>query len=106
MQYGRLLGVDFDTESEVISVITTSLRNVGNSLVITIPQKILQEASLKKGDIVELSFNNGDIIMSPQKKKLKGEVYLESYYGKPINEIEAWDYENIDTGSPIGEEEW
>ena len=39
-------------------------------------------------------------------KELKGEAYLEEYFGKPIEDIKGWEGENIPTGDPVGEEEW
>ena len=40
------------------------------------------------------------------KKKLKGEIFLEAFYGKPIEEIGIICENNpeVDWGNPIGEE--
>ena len=83
-----------------------TLREVGNSLVATIPKDIVKNAYIKKGDILEVSCSNKNIVLTPKKKKLKGEIFLEQYYGKSFDEIAPWDYEDVATGEPVGEEAW
>lgn len=82
------------------------LRKVGNSLVVTIPQTMVDSMNIKKGDVLNLECDKQEIIITPKKKRLKGELYLESLYGKPFEEIEPWEYEVVSTGEPVGEEEW
>ena len=45
-------------------------------------------------------------IIYNQNKKLKGECFLEEYFGKPMEDIAGWDCENVSTGIPTGKEEW
>ena len=82
------------------------LREVGNSLTTTIPHDIVKSLNVKKGDILNVVVEDNRIIMTPKKKRLRGERFLEEYYNKPIDEIGAWDVEHIDTGVPMGEEVW
>lgn len=55
-------------------------------------------------DFEELSEYEDDD--EPEEKQLRGEKYLETRYNKPFKEIEPWDYEDVPTGKPHGEEEW
>lgn len=86
------------------------LRTVGNSTVITIPNANLITANKKSGDEFEVhNFGEGGFLITPikEKKKLKGEIFLEEYYGKPIEEIGmvGSDHE-LNWGEPVGEEIW
>ncbi len=83
-----------------------TLREVGNSYVTTIPKDIVTLLNISKGDRLEIKVKNENIIMTPLKKRLRGELFLESIYNRPINEIKEWEYECTDTGSPVGDEEW
>ena len=83
------------------------VRKVGNSLTVTIPQKIANIISIKENDVVSVQTDNDNIIMS-ESKKTRFENLLENYYGKPIEEIgiiNEGDTE-IDYGEPVGEETW
>ncbi len=83
-----------------------SVREAGNSLVVTIPKSIISELRIKKGDLLSISSTSNEIKLIPKKKKLRGELFLEEFYGKPFNEINPWDYEDVSTGIPQGEEIW
>ncbi len=83
-----------------------SAREVGNSLVVTIPKDTIKELSISKGDCFEVNVKNNELCFIPQKKRLKGEIFLEEYYNKPFNEIEPWECEDISTGEAVGEEIW
>lgn len=84
-----------------------SLREVGNSLVTTIPKDVVQELNVKKGDVFEIENDGTRIVLIPiRKKKLKGELFLEAFYEKPIEDIHSWETENVETGDPVGEEVW
>ena len=84
----------------------TKLRVVGNSVVTTIPQGVIEAAGLAPGDEVIFSVFGDVVQLKKKKKKLKGERYLEKLFGKPIEEIEKFDTEIVDTGTPLGEEFW
>lgn len=83
-----------------------SVREAGNSLVVTIPKNIISELRIKKGDLLSISSTSNEIKLIPKKKKLRGELFLEEFYGKPFDEINPWDYEDVSTGIPQGEEAW
>ena len=85
---------------------TVRAREVGNSLVVTIPKESINELNIKKGDLFDVMVNRDNLCFVPKKKKLKGEVFLENYYNKSFDEIEAWGYEDISTGVAIGDEAW
>ena len=84
---------------------TVSAREVGNSLVVTIPKDTIRELNIHKGDFFDVNIKNNDLCFTPKKKRLKGESFLEEYFNKPFDEIESWETEDISTVA-IGEEEW
>ncbi len=86
----------------------TTIRKVGNSMVITLPHQLCAAKNLESGDRISIEEKGDMIVLSPIKKKLKGEAFLEEYYGKPIEEIyiSGWDTEVVDFGPPVGVEEW
>lgn len=83
-------------------------RKVGNSTTVTIPNEIIKQIGIKPGDEMDISTDGTSIIFVPIRKKLKGEIFLEEYYGKPIEEIGVISENNpeIDWGKPVGEEIW
>ncbi|MHB1394431.1 MAG: AbrB/MazE/SpoVT family DNA-binding domain-containing protein [Clostridia bacterium] len=74
----------------------------GNSQGIRIPKHILERASIREGDIVEISADEDKIIIFPQKKSLKkytiGSLF-EGYSGEHGAKEVEW-------GPPVGKEEW
>ena len=85
---------------------SVTCRKVGNSITATIPIEIIKKLGIKPGDSMDVSTVDNTIVFIPIKKKLKGELFLEEYYGKPISEIEAFGTEEVDWGEPQGDEEW
>lgn len=81
-------------------------RKVGNSVTATIPNEIIKKLGIKPGDKMNISEENGIIILVPLKRKLRGEAFIESYYGKAIEEIEGIETEKVDWGEPKGGEVW
>ena len=81
-------------------------RKVGNSLTATIPQNIVKTVGIKPGDEFEISIDKNRIILTPKKKRLRGEVFLENFYNKPLGQIGKIDTEIVDWGEPVGEEVW
>lgn len=83
-------------------------RKVGNSITVTIPKEITKEMGIRPGDEMDISINDKAIVFVPLRKKLKGESFLEDYYGKPIDEIGIIIKNNpeVDWGNPVGEEIW
>ncbi len=85
---------------------SVTCRKVGNSITATIPNEIIKELGIKPGDSMDVSTVNNTIVFIPAKKKLKGEIFLEEFYGKPISEIGGFETEVVDWGEPQGDEEW
>lgn len=63
--------------------------------------EMIEENKIK--GINTLEFKTADRILIV-KDKLKGEIYLESLYEKPIEEIGPWETVMVDTGEPVGRE--
>lgn len=83
-------------------------RKVGNSTTVTIPNEIIKQIGVRPGDEMDITTDGKTITFIPIRKKLRGEIFLEEYYGKPIEEIGAIDNNEpeVDWGDPIGEEIW
>ena len=84
---------------------TIIVESAGDDTFIPIPDDVLLELGLKKGDTVDVSVVDGTLIVKPI-KKLKGEAYIEEYYGKPATQIKSIETEIVDWGKPKGDEEW
>ncbi len=80
-------------------------RKVGNSITTTIPKDIVEALGILPGDLLDIKQKDNSIVIIPNKKRLKGEAFLENYYEKPISEIHL-ETEEIDWGEPEGEEVW
>lgn len=83
-------------------------RKVGNSTTVTIPNEIIKQIGIQPGDEMDISTDGTSITFVPIRKKLKGEIFLEEYYGKPIEEIGVISDNSpeVDWGKPVGEEIW
>ncbi len=80
----------------------------GNSQGIRIPKEILGSVSISEGDALQLYVDNNtnSIILKSPQKKLKLEERLELFYGKPIDEILHMETQEVEWGTPQGNEEW
>ncbi len=81
-------------------------RKVGNGLTATIPNNIVKTVGIRPGDEVEISIDKNRIVLTPKKKRLRGEFILENFYNKPLDQIGKIDTEIVDWGEPVGEEVW
>jgi antitoxin MazE len=75
----------------------TMVQKWGNSLGIRIPSVYVKEFELKGGSSVEITRNNGKIIIIP-----KGNT-LEELLSR-VNDKNMQEY--VDTGASVGKEEW
>ncbi len=72
----------------------------GNSLGIRIPRAVAEEAAVRSDSVVELSTEDGRIIITPSKRRvyslrqLLSKVTRENLHGE------------VDTGRPVGKEAW
>lgn len=78
----------------------TRIQKWGNSLALRIPKTFAQEANLKENSQVEVSLNEGKVVVSPvSKSKLTLEKLLAGVTPENI-------HPEVDTGSPTGKEIW
>jgi antitoxin MazE len=79
---------------------TTFIRKWGNSLAIRLPQKLLDQLNLQADGEVEISLEEGRLILSPVKK---AKYSLDELLAQitPSNL-----HDEIDYGKPVGREEW
>lgn len=77
---------------------TVSLKKWGNSLALRIPKDILNTLAIGDNSVMELTVNNGMLIVKPKTNTL-----LESLVSQ-INSDNL--HKEIDTGRSVGNEEW
>lgn len=72
----------------------------GNSLALRIPKSFALESNVKRGSTVDVSMDNGTIVVTPIKEsKYTLEKLLEGLTDDQL-------HGEIDTGPPIGREVW
>jgi antitoxin MazE len=86
----------------------TVIKKWGNSQAIRIPKRIMTEVGLCEDDTLELNVYDGEIIMKKidEPRYLNLQERLEAFYGRPIDEIYVENSQEVDTGAPVGNEEW
>lgn len=85
---------------------TATLQKWGNSQGIRIPKQIIKDLSLKENDILSIDRIDNTIVLKKEKVHKSLKDRLEEFYDKPISKIKKIEVEEIDTGSPVGEEIW
>ena len=85
---------------------TATLQKWGNSQGIRIPKQIIKDLSLKENDILSIERIDNTIVFKKAKVHKSLKDRLEEFYDKPISKIKKIEVEEIDTGSPVGEEIW
>jgi antitoxin MazE len=80
--------------------VKAKIQKWGNSLGIRIPRIVAQETSVESDSIVDISIQDGKIIISPEKRKSLSLRQLLSKITK------ANIHEEIAAGDPIGREIW
>ena len=82
-------------------ILKTTISRWGNSAGVRIPQKILAQANIKVGNDVEVSLvREGEIILRAVRKQQSIHELFKDYNG------EYYKTEEIDWGSPEGNETW
>ena len=81
-------------------MITTYIRKWGNSLAIRLPQSLLAQLNLQIDGVVEISLEEGRLILSPVKKP---SYTLDELLAQITPEIL---HNEIDFGKPVGKEVW
>ena len=78
----------------------TKIKKWGNSLALRIPKLLASDASLKLNELVDMSIDQGSIIITPISEK---EYSLEKLLKKVSkNNLHG----EFDTGAPVGKEIW
>ena len=80
----------------------STIQKWGNSQGLRLAKAILQEAQLNVGDEVDISVENGRIIIEPA-TKIRGRYDLQELLAKMPKEYRV---EELDWGGPIGKEVW
>ena len=78
----------------------TKIQKWGNSLAVRIPKPFVEEAHLTQGGRVDISIDDGRVVIDPQTKP---EYTLEDLLaGVTEQNLHA----EVDTGAPVGREVW
>lgn len=80
--------------------ISQTIRPWGNSVGIRLPQAVTKEAGVDVGQRLDISLEDGRIVLTPVKKELAG---LDSLLGKITPENL---HSSVDTGEAQGNEAW
>ena len=83
-----------------------TLQKWGNSHGIRLPKQILNDLDIKVNDKLNIEVENDKMIIKKEKTHKTLKERLEDFYKKPISKIKKIEVEEIDTGSPVGDEIW
>ena len=81
---------------------TTKIQKWGNSQGVRIANQVLQKAHLKVGDEVDITVQDGVIVVE-QKKKIRGRYRLEDLVAQIPEDSQGGE---VEWGSPSGREIW
>ena len=80
----------------------TKVQKWGNSQGVRVPLKLLEEAKLALGDEVDVTVQEGRLIVSPS-QRIRGKYRLEELIARMPEDYEAAEE---DWGPPVGREVW
>jgi antitoxin MazE len=80
-------------------MVTQKVSLWGNSLGIRLPQAIIQQMGLKQGDLVAITTEGNQIILSPTRPRYTLDQLLQ-------NATPDRQHDEVDWGEPVGEENW
>ena len=83
-----------------------TLQKWGNSHGIRVPKQLLTDLDIKVNDKLNIEVENDKMIIKKEKTHKTLKERLENFYKKPISKIKKIEVEEIDTGSPVGNEIW
>ena len=83
-----------------------TLQKWGNSHGIRVPKQLLNDLDIKVNDKLNIEVENDKMIIKKEKTHKTLKERLEDFYKKPISRIKKIEVEEIDTGSPVGDEIW
>ena len=78
---------------------TTQIAKWGNSLGLRLPKSVTQEARIDEGDRVDVSVENGTIVIRPSRRSYSLDALVSKI--TPENRHDATDW-----GKPTGREAW
>jgi len=79
--------------------ITTQVSRWGNSLGLRLPKAVAREAQLDEGDTVEVSVDNGAIVIRPSRPRYSLDELVRRITQKNRHGESDW-------GGPLGDEAW
>lgn len=80
----------------------TKVQKWGNSQGVRVPLKLLEEARLTVGDEVDVTVQEGTIVISPS-QRIRGRYRLEDLLAQMPEDYQPAEE---DWGRPVGREEW
>jgi len=80
----------------------TKIQKWGNSQGLRLPKKVLEDARLSSGDSVDVSVQDGLIVIAPA-RCVRGRQRLEELVSRIPKDYQA---EEMDWGEPAGKEVW
>ena len=80
----------------------TKIQKWGNSQGIRVPLKLLEEVNISVGDEVDVTVQDGAIMVSPS-QRIRGRYRLEDLLAQLPEDYEPAE---VDWGAPVGREEW
>jgi antitoxin MazE len=78
---------------------TTQLSKWGNSLGLRLPKSVAREAQLDEGDTVQVSVDNGAIVIRPSRPRYSLDELVRRITPKNRHDESEW-------GGPLGDEVW
>jgi antitoxin MazE len=78
---------------------TTQVSRWGNSLGLRLPKSVAREAHLDAGDTVEVSVDNGSIVIRPSRPRYSLDELVRRITPKNRHHESEW-------GGPLGDEVW
>jgi antitoxin MazE len=78
---------------------TTQLSKWGNSLGLRLPRSVAREVQLDEGDTVQMSVDNGTIVIRPSRRRYSLEELVRRITPKNRHDESDW-------GGPLGDEMW
>jgi antitoxin MazE len=80
----------------------TKVQKWGNSQGVRVPLKLLEEVNISVGDEVDVTVQDGTIVVSPS-QRIRGRYRLEDLLAQMPEDYEAAE---VDWGVPVGREDW
>ena len=77
----------------------TIIRKWGNSLAVRLPQHVVAELAIKEGSSLNVSVDDGALVMKPSRPKYSLDDLLK-------NHVASHNHGEFDWGKAVGKEEW